>query len=87
MFDTLTSSFKGIMNKIRFSDDEKALQRACDELKKTLLKNDVYHKATKHIVQIVQERTKQEGYRQTKLQFFPTIRLSRDSSLIKGLWH
>ncbi|WP_334091635.1 signal recognition particle receptor subunit alpha, partial [Helicobacter typhlonius] len=61
MFDTLTSSFKGIMNKIRFSDDEKALQRACDELKKTLLKNDVYHKATKHIVQIVQERTKQEG--------------------------
>lgn len=61
MLDTLTSSFKGIMNKIRFSDDEKALQRACDELKKTLLKNDVYHKATKHIVQIVQERTKQEG--------------------------
>lgn len=61
MFDTLTSSFKGIMNKIRFTDDEKALQRACDELKKTLLKNDVYHKAVKHIVQIVQERTKQNG--------------------------
>ncbi len=61
MFDTLTSSFKNVMNKIRFSDDEKALQRACEELKKTLLKNDVYHKVTKHIVQIVQERTKQEG--------------------------
>ncbi|WP_295698719.1 signal recognition particle protein [uncultured Helicobacter sp.] len=61
MFDTLTSSFKSIMNKIRFSDDEKALQRACEELKKTLLKNDVYHKATKHIVQVVQEHTKQAG--------------------------
>lgn len=61
MFDTLTHSFKGIMNKIRFSDDEKALQRALEELKKTLLKNDVYHKATKHIVQMTQEQVKAMG--------------------------
>lgn len=61
MFDTLTHSFKGIVNKIRFSDDEKSLQRACDELKKTLLRNDVYHKATKDIVQEVQIQTKLKG--------------------------
>ena len=61
MFDTLTSSFKGIINKIRFADDEKSLQRACDELKKTLLKNDVYHKATKQIIQEVSQRTKSNG--------------------------
>ncbi len=61
MFNTLTSSFKGIINKIRFSDDEKSLQRACDELKKTLLKNDVYHKAVKQIIQEVQQRTKEAG--------------------------
>ena len=66
MFDTLTSSFKGIINKIRFADDEKSLRRACDELKKTLLKNDVYHKATKQIIQEVSQRTKQ-WHRQTKL--------------------
>lgn len=61
MFDALTTSFKGILNKIRFTDDEKALDRACEELKKTLLKNDVHYKATKHVVSIVSERTKQMG--------------------------
>ncbi|TLD96784.1 signal recognition particle protein [Helicobacter jaachi] len=61
MFDTLTSSFKNIVNKIRFADDEKSLLRACDELKKALLKNDVHHKVTKQIVQEVQQRTKELG--------------------------
>lgn len=49
------------MGKIRFSDDEKSLQRACDELKKTLLGNDVFHKVTKQIVQEVQQQTKLTG--------------------------
>lgn len=61
MFDTLTDSFKSIVGKIRFSDDEKSLQRACDELKKTLLGNDVFHKVTKQIVREVQQQTKLAG--------------------------
>lgn len=72
MFDTLTHSFKGIMNKIRFSDDEKSLTRACDELKKTLLKNDVFHKATKQLVQEVQARTKAAGI--GKQQFMDALK-------------
>lgn len=72
MFDTLTHSFKGIMNKIRFSDDEKSLARACDELKKTLLKNDVFHKATKQLVQEVQARTKAAGI--GKQQFMDALK-------------
>lgn len=50
MFDTLTNSFKGIVSKIRFQDDEKALVRSLDELKKILLRNDVYHKVAKEII-------------------------------------
>lgn len=61
MFEVLTSSFKGIVNKIRFSDDENALSRASEELKKTLLKNDVYHKAVKHIIQEVAIQTRAQG--------------------------
>ena len=61
MFDTLTSSFKGIVNKIRFLDDEKALNRGLDELKKTLLKNDVYHKVAKEIVSQVESECKKNG--------------------------
>lgn len=61
MFETLSSGFRSAINKIRFSDDEKALDKALDELKKTLLKNDVYHKATKEILQKTKEQTKLNG--------------------------
>ncbi|RAX56252.1 signal recognition particle protein [Helicobacter sp. 10-6591] len=61
MFDTLTQSFRNVANKIRFSDDEKALKNALDELKKILLRNDVYHKVTKEILQLVERKTKQLG--------------------------
>ena len=61
MFDTLTSSFKSIVNKIRFLDDEKTLARSLDELKKTLLKNDVYHKVAKEIVSNVEIECKKNG--------------------------
>ena len=49
------------MDKIRFSDDEKSLSRALDELKKSLLKNDVHHKVTKELIAQVESRTKQLG--------------------------
>lgn len=61
MFETLSSGFRSAINKIRFKDDEKALDKALDELKKTLLKNDVYHKTTKEILQKTKEQTKLNG--------------------------
>lgn len=61
MFDTLTNSFKGLVNKIRFQDDEKALARILDELKKVLLKNDVYHKVSKEILAQVESECKKNG--------------------------
>lgn len=61
MFDTLTNSFKGIVSKIRFQDDEKALTRSLDELKKILLRNDVYHKVTREIIAQVESECKKEG--------------------------
>ncbi|MDO7253253.1 signal recognition particle protein [Helicobacter cappadocius] len=61
MFDTLSESFKTALNKIRFNDDEKALTKALEELKKSLLKNDVYHKATKDLLKNIETQTKQAG--------------------------
>lgn len=61
MFDALSASFKSIASKIRFNDDEKALNRALDELKKVLLKNDVHHKVTKALLESISLKTKQKG--------------------------
>jgi len=61
MFDTLTSSFKGAIDKIRFYDDEKALKKALTELKKSLLKADVHHKVVKELLSVVEKDTKASG--------------------------
>lgn len=61
MFDTLTNSFKGIVSKIRFQDDERALARSLDELKKILLRNDVYHKVTKEILAQIESECKKNA--------------------------
>lgn len=61
MFDTLTESFKNAIGKIRFHDDEKALARAIDELKKSLLKSDVHHKVVKTLLANVEQKTKHLG--------------------------
>ena len=61
MFDTLTDTFRSIAGKIRFNDDEKSLTRALEELKRSLLKNDVHHKVTKEILQQVEINTKSKG--------------------------
>lgn len=58
MFDTLTESFKNAIGKIRFHDDEKALARALDELKKSLLKADVHHKVVKTLISSLEAKTK-----------------------------
>lgn len=61
MFGAITESFQNAINKIRFQDDEKALKRALDELKKTLLKSDVHYKVLKHLLEEVEQKTKLAG--------------------------
>jgi len=61
VFETLTSSFKNVVGKIRYKDDIKALSRAISELKKSLLKSDVHHKTTKELVTLIEAQTKAEG--------------------------
>ena len=51
MFDTLTDSFKGAIDKIRFYDDNKGIDQSTrKELKKSLLKADVHHKVVKELL-------------------------------------
>ena len=61
MFDTLTDSFTSAIKKIRFHDDDKALTKALNELKKNLLKADVNHKVVKELLAKVQIETKAKG--------------------------
>lgn len=61
MFGAITESFQSAINKIRFQDDEKALKRALDELKKTLLKSDVHYKVLKSLLEGIEQKTKLAG--------------------------
>ena len=61
MFGAITESFQSAINKIRFQDDEKALKRALDELKKTLLKSDVHYKVLKSLLEEIEQKTKLDG--------------------------
>ncbi len=72
MFETLSSSFKSAVNKIRFADDDKALKKALDNLKKSLLKADVHYKVVKELIKNVEIETKQEGI--GKENFLKSIR-------------
>ncbi len=72
MFETLSSSFRSAINKIRFADDDKALKKALDNLKKSLLKADVHYKVVKELIKNVETETKQEGI--GKENFLKSIR-------------
>lgn len=61
MFDYLSENFQNIVSKIRFHDDDKALARALDELKRSLLKSDVYYKVLKELLNKVEQLTKANG--------------------------
>jgi len=61
LFDTLTDSFKSAIKKLRFQDDEKALNNALTELKKSLLKSDMHYKSVKDLIKYVEIDTKQKG--------------------------
>jgi signal recognition particle subunit SRP54 len=72
VFDVLTDSFKSAVNKLRFSDDEKALKNALETLKKSLLKADVHHKVVKELLGAVEIDTKRFGVGQ--VQFLRAIK-------------
>ena len=61
MFGVITESFQSAINKIRFQDDEKALKKALEELKKSLLKSDVHYKVLKHLLEEIEQKTKLAG--------------------------
>lgn len=61
MFEVLTDSFRTAVNKIRFSDDEKSLKNALENLKKALLKADVHHKIVRDLLRDVEMETKANG--------------------------
>jgi len=74
MFDTLTDSFTSAIKKIRFRDDDKALTKALNELKKNLLKADVNHKVVKELIVKVEAGTKEKGI--GKDQFLEAMRVA-----------
>ncbi len=82
MFDTLTDSFTNAIKKIRFHDDEKALTKALNELKKNLLKADVNHKVTKTLLSRVEILTKEKGI--GKDQFLEALRIALNELLEIG---
>ncbi|NPA10679.1 MAG: signal recognition particle protein [Epsilonproteobacteria bacterium] len=61
MFEKISEGFKSAINKIRLKDDEKALKKALDELKKNLLKADVHFKVVKELLKEVELETKKAG--------------------------
>jgi signal recognition particle subunit SRP54 len=79
VFETLTDSFTSAIRKIRFHDDEKALSKALNELKKSLLKSDVHHKVVKDLIANVEQRTKELGI--GKDQFLQAMRESLNAIL------
>lgn len=79
MFDALNETFRNIAGKIRFNDDEKSLSRALEELKKSLLKNDVHHKVCKEIIQQVETKTKAKGI--GKQNFLDSLKEALESVL------
>ena len=82
MFDTLTESFTSAINKIRFYDDEKALTKALNELKKNLLRADVNHKVVKELITKVSLETKAKGI--GKDQFLEAMRVALNELLEIG---
>jgi signal recognition particle subunit SRP54 len=80
VFDSLTSSFKSVIGKIRYQDDNKALTNAIGELKKSLLKYDVHHKTTKELCERVELKTKQNGIGQDS--FLKALRESLSEILV-----
>ncbi|TNB63519.1 signal recognition particle protein [Campylobacter helveticus] len=79
MFELVSESFRGAINKLRFVDDEKALKNALETLKKSLLKADVHHKVTKELLGLIEEDVKKNGIGQR--QFLEAIKKNLEEIL------
>lgn len=79
MFEVLTDSFRSAINKIRFSDDDKSLKSALENLKKALLKADVHHKIVRDLLQKVEIETKAKGIGQ--VNFLRALKQNLTSTL------
>ncbi|EAJ6419280.1 signal recognition particle protein [Campylobacter coli] len=79
MFELVSESFKSVINKLRFVDDEKALKNALDTLKKALLKADVHHKVVKDLLLLIEEDVKKNGIGQK--QFLEAIKTNLENIL------
>ncbi|TNH34106.1 signal recognition particle protein [Campylobacter helveticus] len=79
MFELVSESFRGAINKLRFVDDEKALKNALETLKKSLLKADVHHKVTKELLGLIEEDVKKNGIGQR--QFLEGIKKNLEEIL------
>jgi len=82
VFETISSSFKSAISKLRFVDDEKALKNALEVLKKALLKADVYHKVVKELLSLIEEDLKRTGIGQK--HFTQAIRSNLEKILLSG---
>ncbi|MDR2033501.1 MAG: signal recognition particle protein Srp54 [Helicobacteraceae bacterium] len=61
MLNRIAESLKAAVSRIRHFDDEAALKRTLEELRKALLKSDVHHKVVKELVSKVEIETKRSG--------------------------
>ncbi|GHV08276.1 signal recognition particle protein [Campylobacterota bacterium] len=61
MFTKITESLKSAIKHLRHFDDEASLKRVLEDLRKALLKSDVYHKVVKELIAKVEIRTKELG--------------------------
>ncbi|CAA6800074.1 MAG: Signal recognition particle, subunit Ffh SRP54 (TC 3.A.5.1.1) [uncultured Campylobacterales bacterium] len=58
MFDLISKSILTSINKIKTRDDSKALNKALQELKKSLLKADIHHKVVKELIATIELKMK-----------------------------
>jgi len=72
LFDSITSSIKNSVNKIRHKDDIASLKKATTQLRKSLLKSDVHHKTSKELVMAIELETKKLGIGQD--QFLKSLK-------------
>ena len=61
MFEKISESFSNAIKRLRHFDDEAALKRVLEDLKKALLKSDVHHKVVKELLSQVETKTKERG--------------------------
>lgn len=84
MFAKISESLTQIAAKMRHKDDEKALKRALDELKKALLGADVHFKVLKELLADIESLTKSDSRGIGKDSFLNALKVSLEKILQSG---